>query len=512
MSNFSLNSDLNFNYRALAKLFENSYLDVARLVYTGMSFNSELDDELFLNNYFTQVFARYYTILKYFGAFNSRVEVQRFVDTVVSVIAATMEYFYRTNVDEAIRFFINQFLKVVYDSTEFSVINIKLNSSTQRHTYKIIIEPIAVYKENLCNSNGVEQFCELVTALLSYTESLDRCVSVGVIKSDLWSDYSGAFPEIIDDNVFPKLFENYPAIYKVLFKSRYHLLSEMGVDTADLSEEINLDEETEQIYSSVLESSSSQEYGGTVSAEMELAEYSRIITDLYNKNTGGSRVAVVRIDDVNLGAPVDTPVYADVVDHLERGEFNTWTIQQLVKYYYPSGATSGSNYPEEPPAGVENIKLTDLLNILNSTDASVEFKIDDGSAASKGIKDEVKFTLLESSSDPETRKAPRVEKTEGGYQKFIPDGHSLDEIKLIYDLKDYIESTLSIYISSRGKINAPVLKKVIKSYNNDTVEVVGVNANKSHYIAEVRDSRENTLRFTISKKSGKIECIEDKKK
>jgi len=57
-----------------------------------------------------------------------------------------------------------------------------------------------------------------------------------------------------------------------------------------------------------------------------------------------------------------------------------------------------------------------------------------------------------------------------------------------------------------------VLKKVIKSYNNDTVEVVGVNANKSHYIAEVRDSRENTLRFTISKKDGRIECIEDKKK
>lgn len=512
MSSFSLNSNFDFNFKALAKIFESSYVDIGRLVYTGMSFNSELDDALFLNNYLTQVFAKYYTILRYLGAFNSRVEVQRFVDTVVSVIAATMKYFYRTNADEAVRFFVNQFLKAVYDNTEFSVINIKLNSSTQRHTYKVIVEPIAASEENLCNASGVEQFCELVIALLSYSESIDRCVSIGVIKSDLWTDCTEGFPEIIDDNTFPGLFENYPAIYKVLFKSRYHLLSEMGVDTADLSEEINLDEETEQIYSSVLESSSSQEYGGTVSAEMELAEYSRIITDLYNKNTGGSRVAVVRIDDVNLGAPVDTPVYADVVDHLERGEFNTWTIQQLVKYYYPSGATSGSNYPEEPPAGVENIKLTDLLNILNSTDASVEFKIDDGSAASKGIKDEVKFTLLESSSDPETRKAPRVEKTEGGYQKFIPDGHSLDEIKLIYDLKDYIESTLSIYISSRGKINAPVLKKVIKSYNNDTVEVVGVNANKSHYIAEVRDSRENTLRFTISKKDGRIECIEDKKK
>ena len=110
MSSFSLNSNFDFNFKALAKIFESSYVDIGRLVYTGMSFNSELDDALFLNNYLTQVFAKYYTILRYLGAFNSRVEVQRFVDTVVSVIAATMEYFYRTNADEAVRVFVNQLL------------------------------------------------------------------------------------------------------------------------------------------------------------------------------------------------------------------------------------------------------------------------------------------------------------------------------------------------------------------------------------------------------------------
>jgi len=529
MSDFTLNTNFNFDDETLARISENAYLDVANLVYTGMYFNSDLDDLLFLNSYFTQTFTKYYSILEYLGAFNDKIEVQRFVDITISIISATMEYFYKTDISEALRFFINQFLKIVYDNTEFSVINIKLNSNVQQHTYKIIIEPISINKEELCELDNVDQFCELIIMLLSYAESINRCVSIGVLKSNLWiNKYNSDFPEIADDNMFPELFNTYPAIYKTLFKSRYMMLKELGIDTADLSEEITLNEEAETMYNNIIEASKNKEYLDIDDIGKELIEYSKIISDLYYKNIYKNKQLItnIRIEDLNTDYTIDVPVYIELLTALDDNKFNIWTIQQLVKYYYDD-ITGEDGYLKEPLSDEEKLKLNDLLNALKDIDDlninNNSDEIENIEKNEKNINKNLSDKIIENKENKVKFKLPdfndlRIsetnpsEKKEDGYQTFIPDYHAVNEIKLIYDLKDYIESTLNIYINNKGKINASLIKKIVKSYNNDTIEIINISDSKNRCIAEVKDSLENIFRFTISKKDGKIECIENKEK
>ncbi len=532
MSDFSLNTNFNFDDKVLAVFAENAYLDVANLIYTNMSYNSELDDLLFLNSYITQTFTKYYAVLEYLGAFNDKVEIQRFVDISASITSATVECFYKTNLSEALRFFINQFLKVVYDGAEFIVINIQLNASnTRQHIYKIIVEPVVLNGENVCDPINVNQLCELIIMLLSYAESPSRCMSAGILKSDLWIKNNDGFPEIADDSMFPGLFENYPALYKILFKSRYNVLKDSGIDSIDLSEKIELDEEAMSMYNNIIEISKNQEYSNNTDIEIELSEYSKIIANLYYKNINKNKpyITTIKFEDMNRDYSIEVPVYIEMLTALEENRFNTWTIPKLVKHYYDD-FTGEDGYLVEPLTDEEKSKLIDLLDLLKDTnDIDTNIDIDDNTnndikgnnknekISNKNLTDKIvdnNKVKLES-VDLDNLKVSEFnpsEKLIDGYQAFVPDYHSINEIKLVYDLKDYIESTLGIYINSNGKVNAPLIQKIVKSYNGGNIEVINIKDNRNRCVAELKDSNDNIFRLTISKKDGKIERIENKVK
>lgn len=524
MSGFSLNNSLNYNPKAIVSISDAIYPHISNMVYLGMGLNSELDDVLFLNRYFTETFTKYYSLLEYLGYFTDRRSVQKYVDISSSIIAATIEYFYKTDVDEALRFFVNQFLKAVYDNTEFLIINIKLNSVPLQHKHKIIIEPIALQGSNLCDDEEANQAAELMISLLSYMENSDLCVSISIIKSNLWSCYNEKFPELIDDQNFAGLFENYPAIYKVVFKCRYHMLHDMGIETEDLSKYISLDKEAEIMYEDIIDTSGNNEYLNDADDELEIAEYSNIINDIYNRIINNNKQIAfnIRIDDLDLKHIIDMPVYTKVFKYLDSGRFNTWTIQKLSKKEYDYDATIDDEYDikfTEDESYVDfEIDFTPddgLLDALNELDADNADRPEVNSLPDNDNQIVYNIPAEDDSNElHQTTESNSIKKKSDDYQKFIPDYYTAKETELVLDLEDYISSTLNIYINAKGKINTNLIKKVITSYNkSDKIEVINIDDDRNNYIVEIKEATlGGNLRFTISKKDGTIKSIETKMK
>jgi len=538
MSEFSLDSNINITIEKLAELSAKQYDGVSTLIYTAVSLNSPFDEMIFLYKYISNVATKYQSILNYCGYFTHRETMQKYVDTIATLTMATISHYSRTgyNLPETIRFFFNQFLKIVYEKTEFSIINIKLLNDSGRIRFKVLVEPIC--SDKLTEKESY-QAAKLMLMMLTYFESPDRCISVSIIKSELWTDFRGYIPEIIDDNIFPGMLEQYPALYKIIFKRRHGLLKELGLNCDDVSETIKLPDEIENVLDDIMESSSSdiEDIPETVKnmlgsledsedeetdieedeedlneAELHASQYSQLIEMMYLKLTGGEWPVTVDSAMINLNHMSDIPVYLDTFKKLITNSFDMWTIYNKVKEHYESGEIGESksffNPVEKEYASDTSFsdKFIETLNKLFSKEPSLDSSTGNSPDISvKKIDDSDKLINLNNILHQNT-----ATKDKDGFSKFIFDYHSSEEIKSILDISNYISDTVNIYLKHK-KINQSVLNKIISSYNKADMNIVDIknNSHKNNYSVKF-NMNDQLYRFTISKKDGIIELIEYK--
>ena len=545
MSEFSLDANVNISIDKLVELSSARHDDISTLIYTAVSLNSPMDELIFLYKYMSSVATKYQAILEYCGFFTNREHVQKYVDMVASVSMATIFEYSKIgyNLPEAIRFFVNQFLKIIYEKSEFSIIISKMLHGPGQVRLKVLIEPILSETERKLSDKDVESSARMMLLILSYFETFDRCISCSIIKSDTWSENSEHIPEIIDDNMFPGLFEQYPAVYKIVFKKRHELLAKLGIASVDVSDNIKLPKEFEDVINEVIEEDpdgiedlhktlsniydedeDDEEPEEDLPAADELMHdqfYTKLIEVLYSKITGSNFPTTVSSNDIVKSDVLDTPVYHDTYDIIMAEDFDLWSITKSIKKHYECGDESDFFKPNGTKDDIKKSAAKWGQDVFNAIDKNVIDEIkrklinQEGRPYYGGILEEIPREKPKDTNDNSSIDISNVQYSipsdDEGFSKFIFDYHGKDEIQKIIDLSSYITETISLYIKTKDKFNQSVLNKIISSYNKAETEIIDIknNQRKENYTVQFNMS-DKLYRFTISKKDGIIELIECK--
>lgn len=531
MSEFSLDANVNISIDKLVELSSARHNDISTLIYTAVSLNSPMDELIFLYKYMSSVATRYQSILEYCGFFVNRAHVQKYVDMVATVSMATVFHYSKTgyNLPETIRFFINQFLKIIYEKTEFSILVIKMLHDSGQIKLKVLIEPILDASEKKLTDKEVESASRMMLMIMSYFEIPERCISCAVIKSDIWAENSEHIPDIIDDNMFPGLFEQYPAIYKIVFKKRHELLASYGISAIDVSNNIKLPKEFEMAIDAAesveddygiedLKKTLNNIYGDDSENEEEPDQvdsddlmhdqfFTKIIEVLYSKITGTTFPTMVSSEDIIKNDAIDTPVYHDIYNVIMDEDFNLWSISKAIKKQYECGDETDFFKPAIP---------NEQSTMQNATEEFAKHMFND---LDRKIVDALKMYNESSNNDkkitPDTFDLSNIQQSipidTDGFSKFVFDYHGKEEIQKITDLSNYITETISLYIKTKDKFNQAVLNKIIMSYNKAETNIIDIknNQRKENYTVQF-NMDDRVYRFTISKKDGIIELIECK--
>jgi len=524
MSEFSLDSNVNIPINKLRELSSVRYDDISALIYTTVSLNSPMDELFFLCKYISSVATKYQAILEYCGHFINRKHVQKYVDTVAAVTMATVFEYSKLgyNLPETISFFINQFLKIVYEKCEFNIIVVRMLHGPSQVRFKILIEPILSETERKLSNKDVEFSTRMMLMLLSYLESPDKCISCSIIKSDLWSEKSEYIPEIIDDNIFPGLFEQYPVLYKIIFKKRHELLDKLGITSIDISDSIKLSKEFEDVITKVYEEDlgnvidfykilnniydKDEDNKGLEEIEEDPLAFDELIHDqfftniiemLYLKITGSDFPITVSINDIVKSSVLDTPVYHNIYDSIMTGDFDSWSIVKSIKKYYECEDDSEDDSDFFKPKGIDEKNINNLKR--NSRE-----NLENNRVLKETIKNDKQLINI-------SNVQYNIPSNSEGFSKLIFDYHDKDEIQKIIDLSNYISETLSLYIKTKDKFNQLILNKIISSYNKAKIEIIDIKNDKKKENYTVQFNMFDKLyRFTISKKDGIIKLIEYK--
>jgi len=524
MSEFSLDSNVNIPINKLRELSSVRYDDISALIYTTVSLNSPMDELFFLCKYISSVATKYQAILEYCGHFINRKHVQKYVDTVAAVTMATVFEYSKLgyNLPETISFFINQFLKIVYEKCEFNIIVVRMLHGPSQVRFKILIEPILSETERKLSNKDVEFSTRMMLTLLSYLESPDKCISCSIIKSDLWSEKSEYIPEIIDDNIFPGLFEQYPVLYKIIFKKRHELLDKLGITSIDISDSIKLSKEFEDVITKVYEEDlgnvidfykilnniydKDEDNKGLEEIEEDPLAFDELIHDqfftniiemLYLKITSSDFPITVSINDIVKSSVLDTPVYHNIYDSIMTGDFDSWSIVKSIKKYYECEDDSEDDSDFFKPKGIDEKNINNLKR--NSRE-----NLENNRVLKETIKNDKQLINI-------SNVQYNIPSNSEGFSKLIFDYHDKDEIQKIIDLSNYISETLSLYIKTKDKFNQLILNKIISSYNKAKIEIIDIKNDKKKENYTVQFNMFDKLyRFTISKKDGIIKLIEYK--
>jgi hypothetical protein len=520
---------IDYTDKQLDEIFNSYYHDISNLVETSISLNTDYADLTFLNEYFTMLITHSYTLLNYLGEIRNKEDIKRFVDMSAALIYSSLYKYYVSGIHEALLVFIKQLLNVLYDKFNYNIFILSLNDEKaedgyyenmnihHKHMYKLMIEPIAYDEEYLMTEEESDIFIENLITLLAYTNDSNDFISISILKDNLWlssNEYLTNF-ELEEDNILPNFFESQPALLKAALKLRYNLLvNYYNIDNViDYSDNIDLSEEdTEQykkyaqlILNNFYDNKQTQNIIKEYNAEEDsknnipysvVKKYNNIVSEMFTKlfmdSLKNTSISNIYNQIENFSDKLD--IYNKTVKNIKNGVFTDTTISKLFKYYKYNNEDNFVMYEDDAP----DLTLEEEKELFDQITKLAKIEENDDTITTKT---KVEFKVAETNP---------AAKSDDGFKKFIADYHKPEDIKIVCDFTDYVNSILSLY-TKYNKINAKVIRKVFKSFNRNNLKLIEIINNKQKYIliGKVEDT-DTVFRFAISKDNGTIKSVEVK--